>query len=52
MSYYTKTGEGGIYESPYCQVGKEDAREQAVTQATSEGLDAVSLASIQCQKIA
>ena len=47
MTYSTNTGSGGIYGSPYCQVGKGDTEAQAWSQASSEGTDAVALNGIQ-----
>lgn len=34
-TYYTNTGEGGTYGSPFCQVGKGDTQQQAQSQAGS-----------------
>ncbi|KAF4469489.1 hypothetical protein FALBO_3612 [Fusarium albosuccineum] len=35
MDYSTNTGEGGVFNSPYCQVGKGDTEADAFSQASS-----------------
>jgi hypothetical protein len=44
MSYYSNAGEA-VWESPFCQVGRGDTREQAISQATRQ-VGAVAIAGI------
>ena len=46
MTYYS-VADGTAYPEPFCQVGKGDTRDQAWSQATSTGLNAVGIAGVQ-----